>query len=114
MTALELAQQLKAKFPDWVSEPKEFRGELTVQVSDPEQMPQICTFAKQQLGFDYLVDISSVDNYGDDPRFTVVYHLYGYGHLCWLRIKTDVSEEKGEAPTVTCGWNRVEVIRATT
>ena len=28
--------------------------------------------------FDYLVDISSVDNYGDDPRWTVVYHMSEY------------------------------------
>ena len=39
----------------------------------------------------------SIDNYGDDPRFTVVYHLYGYGHRCYLRLKTDVSEEKSGA-----------------
>ena len=33
---------------------------------------------KSELDFNYLVDISSVDNYGDDPRWTVVYHLRGY------------------------------------
>ena len=57
-------------------------------------MPEVCAFAKKELGFDYLVDITSVDNYGEDPRFTLVYHLYGYGHRCYLRLKTDVSEEK--------------------
>jgi len=46
-------------------------------VSDAERMPEICALAKQELGFDYLVDITSVDNYGDDPRFMIVYHLYG-------------------------------------
>jgi len=60
--------------------------------------------AKQELGFDYLVDITSVDNYGDDPRFMLAYHLYGYGHLCALRLKADVSEEKAEVPTVTGVW----------
>ncbi|MEI7940491.1 MAG: NADH-quinone oxidoreductase subunit C, partial [Verrucomicrobiota bacterium] len=48
------------------------------------------------------------DNYGDDPRFAVVYHLYGYGHLCHLRLKTDVSEEKGEVPTVTGVWRTAD------
>jgi NADH:ubiquinone oxidoreductase subunit C len=42
-----------------------------------------------------------MDSYGDDPRFTIIYHLYGYGHLCRLRLKTEGSEEKGELPTVT-------------
>src|SRR5947207_11894295 len=85
--ALGLAQQLRAKFPDLVSEAAEFRGEITVKVSDAERMPEICAFAQKELGFDYLVDISSVDNYGEDPRFTIIYHLYGYGHRCGLRLK---------------------------
>jgi NADH-quinone oxidoreductase subunit C len=104
MGALELAQQLKARFPGLLSEPAEFRGELTVLVNDAERMPEVCAAAKTDLGFDYLVDITSIDNYGDDPRFTIVYHLYGYGHLCQLRLKTTVSEEKGEMPTVTGVW----------
>jgi NADH-quinone oxidoreductase subunit C len=108
MTALELAQQLKARFPGLISEPVEFRGEITLMVSDAERMPEICVAAKQELGFDYLVDITSVDNYGDDPRFTLVYHLYGYSHLCALRLKTEVSEEKGEAPTVTGVWRTAD------
>ncbi len=104
MIALELALKLRAQFGDLLSEPAEFRGEITLKVSDAERMPEVCTFAKQDLGFNYLVDISSVDNYGDDPRFTIVYHLYGYGHGCHLRLKTSVSEEKAELPTVTSRW----------
>ena len=50
MTALELAQQLKAKFPGLISEPVEFRGEITLKVSDAERMPEICAFAKTGAG----------------------------------------------------------------
>ena len=50
------------------------------------------------------MDISSVDNYGEDPRWTVVYHLRGLTHGHELRLKTDVSEEKSELPTVTTVW----------
>ena len=71
-------------------------------------MAEICAFAKAELGFDYLVDISSVDNYGEDPRFAIVYHLYGYGHLCYLRLKTEVSEEKSELPSVTSVWRAAD------
>jgi NADH-quinone oxidoreductase subunit C len=104
VTAQELAKQLKAQFGDQLSEPTEFRGEFTMQAADAERMPEICAFAKSRLGFDYLVDMTSVDDYGEDPRFTVIYHLYGYGHRCYLRLKTRVSEEKGELPTVTGVW----------
>lgn len=105
MTAQDLAQQLKAKFPDLISDPAEFRGEITVELSDAERIAEVCDFARRKLGFDYLVDISSIDNYGDDPRFVVVYHLYGYSHHCGLRLKTPVGEEKGELPTVTEVWS---------
>ncbi|SPE53050.1 NADH-quinone oxidoreductase subunit C [Verrucomicrobia bacterium] len=104
MTALQLAQQIKAQFGDLISEPAEFRGEITLWVQDAERIPEVCAFAKTTLGFDYLVDITSIDDYGDDPRFTLVYHLYGYGHLQYLRLKTQVSEEKSELPTLTGVW----------
>ncbi len=114
MTAIELAQKLAARFPGLFSEPAEFRGELTMRLLDPERIQEICGFAKSQLSFDYLVDISSIDNYGEDPRFTLVYHLYGYGHLRYLRLKTDLSEEKAEAPSVagiwqTANWHEREI-----
>jgi NADH-quinone oxidoreductase subunit C len=108
MTALELAQQLRAKFGGITSDPVEFRGEVTLKIADAEQIAEIAAFAKQSLGFDYLVDISSVDNYGDDPRWTVVYELYGMGHHCHLRLKTDVGEEKSELPTVSTIWRTAD------
>src|SRR6266576_81055 len=108
MTSRDLAQQLKAQFGDLLAELSEFRGEIALQVSDPERIAEVCAFAKRDLNFDYLVDISSVDNYGEDPRFTIVYHLYGYAHRCHLRLKTDVSEEKSELPTVTPVWKTAD------
>ena len=108
MTALELANQLKSRFQEIISEPIEFRNELTLTISNNQRLPEICAFAKRELGFDYLVDITSLDNYGDEPRFTLIYHLYGYNHHCYLRLKTDVSEEKGEAPSVTEVWRTAD------
>ncbi len=108
MSANEFAKQLKTRFADLLSEPTEFRGETTLVVTDAERIAEICLFCKKDLGFDYLVDISSLDNYGTDPRWTVVYHLYGYGHHCHLRLKTDVSEEKSELPTVTSVWRTAD------
>ena len=108
MTAPELAQQLKSRFPDLIAEPAKFRGEISVTVAEAERLTDVLSFAKSELAFDYLVDISSLDNYGEDPRFTLVYHLYGYGHRCYLRIKANVSEEKSEAPTVTGIWRTAD------
>jgi NADH-quinone oxidoreductase subunit C len=107
VTSLETAQKLKARFGDLISEPAEFRGEITVKVADAEQIVAVCEFCKKQLGFDYLVDVSSLDNYGDDPRWTVVYELRGLASGCELRLKTGVSEEKSELPSVIGVWRTV-------
>ena len=89
MTALETANQIKAKFGDLVSEPVEFRGEISVTIAEVGKIFDICSFAKKQLGFDFLVDITSVDNYGTDPRWTVIYHLRNTKTATELRLKTD-------------------------
>lgn len=108
MDLLQLAEQIKSKFGDLIAEPVEFRGEMTLLVKDAERIAEVCAFAKKDLGFDYLVDLSSVDDYGSDPRFTVVYEMYGYGHHCHLRLKVEVSEEKSELPTVTSVWRTAD------
>jgi len=108
MTAQDAAQQLKAQFGSLISDPSEFRGEVTLHVLDAGRIADVCAFCKQQLGFDYLVDISSVDNYGDDPRWTVVYELCGLAARCYLRLKTAVGEEVSELPTVTTVWKTAD------
>jgi len=113
VTALESANQIKAKFGDLVSEPAEFRGELTLKFAAAEKIFEVCAFAKS-IGFDYLVDITSIDNYGEDPRWTVVYHLRAIGNGVEIRLKIDLSEEKSELPSVlpvwrTANWHEREI-----
>jgi NADH-quinone oxidoreductase subunit C len=108
MNALSLARQLKGKFGDLISEPTGFRGELSLKISEAERIVEICRFAKTELGFDYLVDVSSLDNYGDDPRWVVVYHLYGIASKQYLRLSVSVTEEKSELPTVTTVWRTAD------
>ena len=103
-TALELAARLRETFGDLIAEPTEFRGEVSLQVGDAARIAEVCLFARDQLGFDYLVDLSSIDNYGTDPRWTVVYELSGIGHRVHLRLRVDVGEEKSELPTVSGVW----------
>src|SRR5205814_1523687 len=108
MTDLDLANKLREKFGDIISAPAEFRGEITIRLADAERIADVCAFAKTDLSCDFLLDITSIDNYGDDPRWTIAYHLYGLGHHAHLRIKTDVSEEKSELPTVTTIWRTAD------
>lgn len=107
MAALESAKKIQAKFGALISEPVVFRDEVSLTLADPEQILAVCQHAKLQLGFDYLVDLSSVDNYGEDPRWTLVYHLRSSKTGEEVRIKTSVSEEKSELPSVLGVWRTV-------
>ena len=105
---------MKARFGELVSEPCEFRREVTLKITDTDKIVEVGRYAKNDLEFNYLVDISSLDHYGDDPRWTVVYHLRSLRHGAELRLKTDVSEEKSELPSVipvwaTANWHEREI-----
>ena len=103
-TALELANDLRQRFGELLAAPVEFRNEVTLTLADPGRIADVCRVAKEALGFDFLVDLSGVDNLGADLRWTVVYELYGMGHGKHLRLKTHVSEEASELPTVSSVW----------
>ena len=91
-----------------MSEPTEFRGEVTLKVANAERITEVCEFAKKSLGFNMLLDISSLDNYGEDPRWTIVYELYHMERKAHLRLKTEVSEEKSELPSVVSVWRTAD------
>jgi NADH-quinone oxidoreductase subunit C len=91
----------------------EFRGETTLYV-DSKEIHEVARFAKEDLGFTYLVDVSGVDNFGEEPRFEVVYELYLFATGEHLRLKISVSEDDLEVPTVsdlwpTADWHEREV-----
>ena len=103
-TAIDSASKLKVHFGDLISEPIEFRDEITLYVNESDRIAEVCAFAKHKLGFDYLIDISTVDDFGEDPRFTIVYELSSIQNPQHLRLKTTITEECGEIPTVTGVW----------
>ncbi len=112
MTAAQMVQALKEKFGDSITGNTEFRGEHSLSVK-LEGLKSLLRYTRDELGFDYLIDISSVDHYEADPRFEMVYELYGMEHHQHLRVKSLVSEEQ-EVPTVsdiwvTANWHEREV-----
>ena len=82
---------------------KEFRGETTL-VVEPEKIAEICLFCRDQLGFNYLLDVCGVDQVGEEPRFELVYELYQMERGEWLRLKIRISEDSLEAPSVCHVW----------
>jgi NADH-quinone oxidoreductase subunit C len=103
-SALHFANQLQERFKNLVSAPLEFRGEVSISVSDAHSIVDVMRYAKSALGFDMLLDITSIDNLGTDPRFEIVYHLYSFASHQYLRIKTSVGEESSEIGSISHLW----------
>ena len=77
-------------------------------------MREVAKYCRDELSFDYLLDISSVDNSGEEPRFEVVYELYSLTLAVHLRLKLTVSEAVSAVDTVsdiwpTANWHEREV-----
>src|SRR6266702_197804 len=95
MTSQELFDSFSKAFPEKLPDKTEFRGEMTYAISASD-LRDIAKFFRDQLSFDYLLDITSIDNFGEEPRFELVYHLYSMPHGVHLRLKLKVSEEVSE------------------
>ena len=91
----------------------QFRGETTLLIRR-EDIVEVCKYCKESLGFDFLIDVSSVDNFGQEPRFEMVYELSSIATNEHLRLKFPVSEDEPEVPTVsgiwpTANWHEREI-----
>jgi NADH-quinone oxidoreductase subunit C len=104
MSLQAVVDKLKAKFGDTVLDEKEFRGEVTVVVKK-EEIVAVCTFLKDELGFNFLTDLCGVDYLGTAPRFMVVYHLYNIGTHQRFRVKASVEESDARIDTVSGVWS---------
>ena len=103
MTGQELLASLEKLFGSKIQEKAEFRGELTFTIL-AEDLREVAKFCRDDLSFDYLVDITSIDNMGEDPRFEIVYELYSMTLAVHLRLKLHVSEEEPTVDTISDVW----------
>lgn len=100
MTAQQAAEKVLQKFTTATS--VEFREEHSVTVT-LEDFRKVMEFCNRELGMNFLLDASSVDNTGEDPRFVVVYELTTIDDEFHLRIKVAI-DEGVEVPTVSDIW----------
>jgi NADH-quinone oxidoreductase subunit C len=113
MSPVDLVSTLTRFLGEKLQEKIEFRGETTfvILLGDVREVAKFC---RDELSFDYLLDITSVDHFGDEPRFEMVYELYSMSHGAHLRLKARMSEDVGEVPSVadiwpTANWHEREV-----
>ena len=113
MTGQELFGALEKSLDERIQHKTEFRDETAFTIS-PSDLHEIATLCRDEFSFDYLLDITSIDNFGEEPRFEIVYHLYSMLYTVHLRLKLKVPEETGAVETVsdiwpTANWHEREI-----
>lgn len=103
MTGQELVASLGKICGAKIAAKSEFRGETTFTLAR-EHLRDVARFCRDELGFDYLLDISSVDNYGEEPRFEVVYLLYSLSMNVHVRLKVRATEDDPTVDTISDIW----------
>src|SRR5947199_5990152 len=113
MSREELLNRFTKAFEAKLGLKTEFRGETTYTIAASD-LCAIAKFCRDELSLDYLIDITSIDNFGEEPRFEIVYHLYSMPHASHLRLKLKVPEEAGAVDTIsdiwpTANWHEREI-----
>lgn len=89
----------------------EFRGETTVNIGLTSLKGLLGKL--KEAGYDFLLDVSSLDHFGEEPRFEMVYELATLDNSKHLRVKCKVAEDV-KVPTAsdiwkTANWHEREV-----
>ena len=99
----EVIAALQDRFAEGLGDVVGYAGETTVFV-DRGALVEVCQFLRDEVGFDYLTDIGTVDRFTEDDRFEVFYNLCALKAGKRLRLKVVVGEDDPTVPTVTGLW----------
>ncbi len=99
----DLADDLKARFGGGIGETTLYAGETTVYVAR-EALVDVCRYLRDEVGFNYMADMATVDRFTENDRFEVIYNLVAIEARRRLRLKVRVDEDDAVVPTVVPLW----------
>lgn len=98
-----LLDTFRGKFPDDTLETHAFRGDETV-VIKKEALLKAAAFLRDELGFDFLMDLTAADYLPREPRYELVCHFYSSKHNYRLRLKCPVEGADPKVASLTSLW----------
>jgi NADH-quinone oxidoreductase subunit C len=82
----------------------EFRDEITL-ILTPETIVAAATAARDEFGFNMLMDVSASDYWPElEPRFHVFYQLYNLTDNLLVRLRVPLNGSAPHIPTVVNVW----------
>lgn len=100
----QLITKLKEKFSEIILETHNFRGDETI-VIKREGALEFFSCLKNELQFEFLMDVTAVDYKGRETRFEIVYHLYSFRNNNRLRVKIGVPESDPVVDSLMPLWS---------
>lgn len=102
----KIAELIKKRFPEAITDSTIYRDELTLVVKK-EHIAEVAGFLKahEELDFNFLSDLCGVDRVGTDGFFEVVYHLYSIYKKHRVRLKSPIAPNDPCLSTVTGIWS---------
>ncbi|MGE5380242.1 MAG: NADH-quinone oxidoreductase subunit C [Methylocystaceae bacterium] len=98
LSGTDLVNKLKDKYPD-ITE-LESRFDTTVEIK-PEILTELMSDLKKNYGFNYLADMTAVDN---KTSFTVIYRVHSLPDNRQLVVKVNLDRDNASLPTINSIW----------
>ncbi len=102
----EQIAKMQAKFGAAIEEvrmPVEHPTDMPIIYVKKESVVDVIAFAKTELGYDFLVDLTATDEQPNQMRFEIVYILKSMSTISRIRFKVRLAEGE-EVPTLSNVW----------
>lgn len=97
---MEVFNNLKTKFVDWVLELNEVKCDSFILIK-PEKNVEILNYLKNEEQFDSLMCVSGTD---EKENFNIVYHLYNTNKKIKITIKAKLEKENPDIESISSLW----------
>ena len=107
----EVVDALRERWPDAVKTVSDNRGQWCFDV-DREHAFEMAKFLKEdpKFAFVFLVDVTGLDHYGEEPRFRAVYVLRSFERNEDIVLKCAAPEEDIWVPSMVPLWNSANAL----
>ena len=95
-------KKLRARFPSALTELAVPRPSVVKAVIDRKDLIEVCTYVKDELGFEHLSCISAVDW---KDHFESVYHMYNYATGTTVQINALIPHDDPKIDSIVKLWN---------
>lgn len=98
---------IESRIPGAVTDWHSQHGDRTLVIGG-RHLTAVARMLREEMGYNFLVDITCVDYHKRRPRFEIVYHLMNMNEKKRLRLKIQSDEDHPDIPSLTPLWRTAD------